>query len=275
MRTITRSVPLHDETEFVETSGLRVRYRIRGSGPPLMMIHGIGAPLEFWSRLEDDLSDFQTIAVDAPGSGGSSNPPRGFGMRHFAGVLDDVVTYLALDSVNVLGLSLGGMMAQELARRSPNRVERLVLASTTCGLGSVPARPKTLAAIASPLRFYSRRHYEQIAPMLYGEQITQDRSLLDELMEIREGTTPSLMGHFIQLKAACTWTSLPWLRSLEMPVLVIAGSEDRVVPAVNGRLLASRVRDGRLEIIEGGSHLCLLQEPGRTSRLIRDFLQED
>jgi pimeloyl-ACP methyl ester carboxylesterase len=149
-----------------------------------------------------------------------------------------------------------------------------VLASTTCGIGSVPASPKILAAIASPRRFYSSRHYEQIAPMFYGEQITEDPSLLQEHMEIRKRMRPSLRGHFVQLKAAFTWTSRPWLRSLEMPVLVIAGSKDQVVPAANGQMLASTVRDGRLEIIDGGSHMCLIQEPGRTSQLIRDFVHE-
>jgi pimeloyl-ACP methyl ester carboxylesterase len=188
--------------------------------------------------------------------------------------MDDVLIHLELDTVNVLGLSLGGMIAQELAHRSPERVEKLVLASTTCGLGSVPASPKTLAAIASPLRFYSRRHYEQIAPMMYGQQIREDPSLLREHMEIRKHIRPSLRGHFVQLLAACTWTSRPWLRSLEMPVLVFAGSEDQVVPPTNGSLIASAVRDGRLEIVQGGSHLCLIQEPDLTSQLIRDFLRD-
>jgi poly(3-hydroxyoctanoate) depolymerase len=259
-------------TEFIESYGQMVRYRVHGDGPPLLMIHGIGAPLEFWSRLEANLEDFRTITVDPPGSGRSSNPRLHFGMRQFAGILDDLIAHLELDSVNVLGLSLGGMMAQELAHRSPDKVAKLVLASTTCGLGSVPASPKVLAAIMSPLRFYSRRHYEQIAPMMYGDQVAEDRSLLTEHMEVRKRIRPSVVGHFIQLKAAFTWTSRPWLRSLEMPVLVIAGGDDQVVPVANGRMLASTVRDGRLEVIAGGSHLCLLQEPRRASQLIADFV---
>jgi poly(3-hydroxyoctanoate) depolymerase len=274
MQTVIRSIPQDGETGFVETSGQRVRYRVRGDGPPLLMLQGIGAPLEYWSRLETKLQDFQTITVDAPGAGYSSSPRGRFGMRQFASVMDDLLTHLELDRVHVLGWSLGGMIAQELAYRSPQRVEKLVLASTTCGLGSVSASPKTLTAIASPLRFYSRRHYKRIAPMMYGDQITGDSSLLDEHMEIRRLCRPSLRGHFAQLRAAATWSSRPWLRRLEMPVLVIAGADDRIVPVANGRMLASAVRNGRLEIIDGGSHLCLLQEPGRASRLIRDFLQE-
>jgi poly(3-hydroxyoctanoate) depolymerase len=274
MRTITRSSRLQDETGFIETGGQRVRYRVSGDGPPLLMIHGIGAPLEFWSRLETELDDFQTITVDPPGAGQSSTPHGRFSMRQFAGVMDGVLAHLEVDRVNVLGLSLGGMIAQELAYRSPRRVEKLVLASTTCGLGSVPANPKVLAAIANPMRFYSDRHYRHIAPMMYGQQVTEDPSLLDEYIEARRQCRPSLLGHFVQLTAACTWTSRPWLRKLEMPVLVIAGADDQVVPVANGRMLASAVADGRLEVIEGGSHLCPIQEPVRSAQIIRDFLDD-
>jgi poly(3-hydroxyoctanoate) depolymerase len=275
VRTTSPSISQHGETGFIESAGQGVRYRVRGDGPPLLMIHGVGAPLEFWRPLEEELEDFQTITVDAPGAGRSSTPRGSFGMRQYAGVMDDLLTHLGLDSVNVLGLSLGGMMAQELAHRSPQRVEKLVLASTTCGLGSVPVHPRAWAAIANPARFYSRRHYRKIAPILYGRQIIEDPALLEEHLEIRRRCKPSIRGHYAQLRAASTWTSLPWLRKLDMPVLVIVGSDDQLVPVINGRMIASTVRDGRLEIIEGGSHVCLVQESAHTSRLIRGFLQED
>jgi poly(3-hydroxyoctanoate) depolymerase len=270
--TMAASIPRHAETGFIETAGQGVRYRVRGDGPPLLLIHGIGAPLEFWRPLEARLDDFRTITVDPPGTGRSSTPRGRFGMREYATVMEDLLTHLGVGRANVLGLSLGGMMAQELAHRSPQRVRKLVLASTTCGLGSVPVPPRTWAAVANPTRFYSHRHYRKIAPILYGEQIVEDPALLDEHLEIRRRCRPSIRGHYAQLRAAIAWTSRPWLRKLQMPVLVIAGSEDRLVPVANGRMIASSVRDGRLEIIDGGSHVCLLQHAPRTSQLIRDFL---
>jgi pimeloyl-ACP methyl ester carboxylesterase len=69
------------------------------------------------------------------------------------------------------------------------------------------------------------------------------------------------------------WSSRPWLRELDMPVLVISGSDDQLVPLANARMIASAVKAGRLEIIGGGSHACLLQEAARTSQVIRRFLQ--
>jgi pimeloyl-ACP methyl ester carboxylesterase len=262
------------ETRFMKTAGLRVRYRVRGDGPPLLMIHGVGAPLEYWRPLEARLGRFQTITVDPPGSGHSSRPRGRFSLREYAGVMEDLLEYLGIGSANVLGLSLGGMMAQELAHRSPGRVDKLVLASTTCGLGSIPVPPRAWTAIANPARFYSEAHLRKIAPLLYGERIVGDPALLDEHIEIRRHCRPSMRGHYVQLRAAATWTSRPWLRHLRMPVLVITGSDDRLVPIANGRIIAKAVPNGRLEIINGGSHVCVLQE-ARAAQLIGDFLDED
>jgi poly(3-hydroxyoctanoate) depolymerase len=272
MHMITPNIQRHDYVGYVESQEQRVRFSIRGDGPPLLMINGVGAPLEFWRPLEERLSDFQTITVDAPGAGESSTPRGRFPMRRFAGVIDDLLTLLRVDSASVLGLSLGGLIAQDVALRNPGRVEKLVLASTTCGLGSVPVPPRVAAKVFSPLRFRSARHYRKIAPILYGERIRKDPALLDEHIEIRRRHPTSMRGYYVQLRAAATWTSRPWLHQLRMPVLVIIGSDDQLVPLRNASIIASAVPNGRLEIIEGGSHVCLLQEAARTSDLIRDFL---
>jgi pimeloyl-ACP methyl ester carboxylesterase len=263
MRSVTPNATRDGETAFVETAGQRVRYRVRGDGPPLLMIHGIGAPLELWRPLESKLSDFRTITVDPPGTGHSSTPRGRFGLARHAEVMDDLLTHLGLDSANVLGLSLGGMIAQELARRSPERVEKLVLASTSCGL-----KASLMAALgATPARFRPRPQVER-APT-----ISSDPSLLRLQWEAMGEYTPSVRGYVGQLRAAVTWSSRSWLGELEMPVLVIAGDDDPVVPLANGRIIASSVRDGRLEVIPGGGHLCLFKEPVYTSQLIRDFLR--
>lgn len=113
------------------------------------------------------------------------------------------------------------------------------------------------------------------APILYGERIIEDPALLEEHIELRCHCRPSMRGHYAQLRAASTWTSRPWLRDLQMPVLVISGSDDRLVPVANGRMIASAVANGRLEVIDHGSHVCVIQETSRTSRVISEFLAED
>jgi pimeloyl-ACP methyl ester carboxylesterase len=263
-----------NETGYIETTGQRVRYRVRGDGPPLLMIHGVGASLELWRPLESLLGDFRTITVDPPGAGRSSTPRGRFGMRRFAGVLDDLLTHLGVESASVLGLSLGGMMAQELAYRRPDRVERLILASTSCGWGSTPGNPMAMAVIATPARYYSRRHFNQVAPILYGKQILSDRGLLEEQWHIRHRLRPKLRGYAVQMGAAWTWSSLPWLGKLEMPVLAITGSDDPIVPATNSRQIVSKVRDGRVEVIPGGGHLAVIEEAHAAARMLRNFIRE-
>jgi pimeloyl-ACP methyl ester carboxylesterase len=150
------------------------------------------------------------------------------------------------------------------------RARKLILASTACGVGSVPSPPLRLAAMVSPLRFYSRDLCTKMATVFYGDD---DTELLREHMEIRARIPTSVRGFYVQMAAAATWSSLPWLHDLDLPALVIYGTADRAFPAVNGRLLARRLRQVRLEMVSGGSHMWLLQEPERSARMITEFLE--
>lgn len=263
-----------EHSGYFHSAGQRVRYRTRGDGPPLLMIHGIGAPLEFWQPLEPKLNGFRTITVDPPGSGLSSLPEGHFGMAQYAEVMDDLLTHLRLHSANVLGLSLGGMIAQELAHRSPDRIDTLVLASTAPGWTLNPAR---LAAFATPARLLARRLGGRSAASsgtVPADDEREDFFLLKLHWQARQTFSPSLRRYALGLRAAWTWTSRPWLSQLAMPVLAISGSDDPIVPAANGRYIASTVRNGRLEIFPGGGHLCILRESTKASRLISAFVRD-
>ena len=176
------------------------------------------------------------------------------------------------------------MIALELARQSPARVERLVLASTPVS-GSV--NPIELMANMTRVRYPARRPFEpaarrfervgqrlaQGAPAGYEQQAVAESSLLQLLWELQGQHSPSVRGFLVQLLAASTWSSRPWLSTLDMPLLAISGSDDRIVPPANSRTIASTVANGRLEIIPGGGHLVLLKQPTRAAELIRDFLR--
>lgn len=261
------------QSAYFTSLGQRVRYRVQGDGPPLLMIHGIGAPLELRGPLEPKLAaDFQTITVDPPGAGHSSTPEGRFRMPEFAQVLDDLLTHLRLPSANVFGLSLGGMMAQELAHRSPHRIDQLVLASTSIGWN---ANPRTSALLtARALRRERRLRKQEVRGPSRGDRKGEDEfSLLRTHWELRRTYRPSARGYRLGLAAAWTWTSRPWLRRLAMPVLAIHGSDDPLVPVANSRIIASTVQNGRLEIFERAGHLAVLRDSGRAARLIREFLQ--
>jgi poly(3-hydroxyoctanoate) depolymerase len=120
-------------TEFVAVDGLRLRMVRHGEGRPLLLINGLGAALEMWMPLVRHLGDYEVITFDMPGCGLSTTPRRPLGMRALAGIVDAMMRTVGRSRAHVVGYSLGGLVAQELAYRHPRRVDRLVLCATTAG----------------------------------------------------------------------------------------------------------------------------------------------
>ena len=166
-------------TRFVVVDGLRLRVRVEGSGDPLLLVMGLGGNVEMWGPLVGAMDGRQTIAFDAPGTGESDLPRRPLGMSGLARLVAKLLGELGYDRVDVLGVSFGGAVAQQLAIQHPERVRRLILAATTYGLGAVPGNPLTLAILLTPLRYYSRSYLELVSPYLYG-RAGEDQGLGDE-----------------------------------------------------------------------------------------------
>jgi len=243
-----------------------------GVGPPLLLVMGLGGNIEMWEPLVEELRDFQTIAFDAPGTGESDTPRWPLSMRRLAAITAQLARSLGHPRVDVLGVSYGGAIAQELAHRHPERVRRLVLAATSFGVGSLPGRPGALALLSTPYRYYSRGHLRAVAPRLYGGQIARRPRLLDEHAYSRLGHAPSVRGYLWQLAAIAGWSSLPFLRRLRMPVLVLTGDDDPIIRVTNARVMAALIPRARLRILRGAGHLFLVDQAAESAQLIRDFL---
>ena len=259
---------------FVLVDGHLLRVSIRGEGPPLLLVMGLGGNIEMWDPLERALSGhgIQTIAYDASGTGHSPTrllPQRMPGLARQAAHLLDALGH---PSAYVLGVSYGGAVAQELALGNPHRVRRLVLASTSCGLGGVPGNPLALSLLATPLRYYSPTFLRLTAGVLYGPTITEKEDLLREQINARRARPPTVWGYASQLIAGAGWTSWPWLGRIAAPTLVLAGDHDPIVPPRNARILTRRIPDARLELVPGAGHLLLLDQAERCATLITDFI---
>jgi poly(3-hydroxyalkanoate) depolymerase len=259
---------------FVRVDGDLLRVSVRGEGRPLLLVMGLGGNIEMWDPLERALNarGVQTIAYDASGTGDSPVrwvPLRMPGLaRQAARVLDT----LAQPTADVLGVSFGGAVAQELALANPHRVRRLVLAATACGIGGVPGNPLSLALLATPLRYYSPAFLRRTAGVLYGP--TTNGHLLREQLNARRARPPTMWGYFSQLAAGVGWTSLPWLHRIRTPTLVLSGGADPIVPPVNGRILAARIPKARLEVVPNAGHLLLLDHADSCAATITEFLDE-
>ena len=268
------------EIRYIELDGVRLRTSIRGVGRPLLLLTGIGASLDLSAPFEHALNvhGVQTIAADAPGTGASTRYRRPRRMPGLARTFELMLDTLEYEQVDVLGVSFGGILAQQLAHQAPSRVRRLVLAATgagVAGLGGVPGSPRAMLALATPRRYQSPDYFRRIAGALYGGQARRDPDALLRGSIAPFSAPPSVRGYIDQLYAISFWTGLPWLWRLSQPTLVLTGDDDPIVPAINGRILARIIPNAQLEIIRGAGHLFLLERPAEIATLVADFLTSD
>jgi poly(3-hydroxyalkanoate) depolymerase len=257
---------------FVRAAGLRLRVGRRGNGRPLLLVTGIGAHLDMWAPFARHAGERELIAFDPPGAGLSQRPRGPLRMGGLADVVRKLLDELRLERVDVLGYSFGGALAQELARRAPDRVRRLVLCATGPGLGGSPPRPVAALMLATPARYYHPRLLAMTLPHIAGGRTAREPGVLAAHAGERLQRPPDPLGYAFQLYAIAGWSSLPWLKRLAQPTLVVAGEQDPSVPLRNARMLAARIPDARLHVVHGGGHLFLLDEPENAAGTIREFL---
>ena len=271
---------LEDEPAMLKRSGVlnvgrqRVRMSLvnEGAGRPLLLINGIGATGDLFDDFRVHLTERESIAFDAPGVGGSPAPPWPWRIRWYARVIDQMLAELGHDAVDVLGLSWGGALAQEFARRHPDRVRRLVLVATTPGVISLPGRPAALAVLMTPWRYYSPAYLEAVAPTLYGGAVRAHPEMMSRHSQVRSTRPPSPAGYVWQMSALRRWSSLPWLKSLPMRTLVMAGDDDPIIPLRNGKMMANRIPRSTLHVVEGGGHLFLFTRAEEMAGVVTEFL---
>jgi poly(3-hydroxyoctanoate) depolymerase len=259
---------------FVDVEDVRLRTSVRGAGSPVLLITGLGASLELGRPFEDRMVALghRVISFDAPGVGRSSTYRIPRRMPGIARTVHGMLSRLGYTQVDVIGVSLGGVVAQQLAHQSPDTVRRLVLAATGAGLGGIPGSPRALFPLITPRRYRDPGYYRRIAGRIYGGGLRQNPAAFADV-SLPQLDATSTLGYAHQLYAISGWTSLPWLHHLPQPTLVLHGDDDPIVPAVNARILARRIPDSRLEIVRGGGHLFLLERPAESARLIAGFLE--
>jgi pimeloyl-ACP methyl ester carboxylesterase len=245
--------------------------RQRGAGRPVLIVNGLGASVDMVAALEERLAAVaHTISVELPGAGRSPTPRRPLSIAAMAKVLTDLLEELGHEQVDVLGFSLGGIVAQQLAHDAPERVRRLALASTACGWGSLPGTFEALTLISMPIRYHSRSLYERTIRFTSPA----DRDLLlrvPGLAESRLRHPPPILGYMYQLTAGALWSSLPWLSEVEAPTLILTGDGDLLVQAANGIQLARLLPESRLHVLAGAGHLYVCDPESPALPLLVDF----
>jgi poly(3-hydroxyoctanoate) depolymerase len=237
-----------------------------------LLLTGIGANIEMWGPFVRHLHGREIIALDAPGTGLSARPRYPLRMRGLARVVASLLDELELAAADVLGYSFGGLLALELAYRSPSRVRRLVLCATAQGLPVVPPNPLPALMLMTPARYYNQQLFNFMVPRIAGGRTRRDPSQLESQLAARLARPPQLLGYAYQLYAASGWTAVPWLWRVRQPTLILAGDDDPIIPLANPRIMTRLMPNARLRIIEGGGHLFLLDQPESVTTDIRAFL---
>jgi poly(3-hydroxyalkanoate) depolymerase len=261
----------------VAVGGQRLRVAVRpgtGSGrPPLLVCNGIGAPLEvlepFVAALDPEI---EVVRFDVPGIGGSPPPRYPYRLAGLVGLTGRLLDELGHDRFDVLGISWGGALAQQLAFQNPRRCRRLVLAATATGSLMVPARPGVLLRMVTPRRYRDPQYLREIAGEIYGGRLRTRPDLAEPLIA-SHGRMTSGRGYLLQLAASAGWTSLPWLRLIRQPALVLAGDDDPIVPLVNARIMARLLPSARLHVYPDG-HLGLILCADELAPVIASFLAD-
>jgi 3-oxoadipate enol-lactonase len=263
----------------VSTAVLRARngevelaYELLGDGPPLLLIQGLGYGGRGWGPVLEPLAeDFTVVAFDNRGFGASDVPAGPYSIRELAEDARAVLDAAGLERAHVVGASLGGMVAQELALAYPERVDRLVLACTTPGGDAsfpMPARTVSLMLEAPAMPpDVALRKFAENAVGADGR-----KELIDRIVAYRTTNPPDPAGWQSQAAAGATHDALDRLEAIKAPTLVVHGTEDAVVDPRNSELLADRISGARLELLPGCGHLPFWEEPETFTSLIREFL---
>ncbi|MFK7751554.1 MAG: poly(3-hydroxyalkanoate) depolymerase [Sedimentitalea sp.] len=238
---------------------------------PVLMFNGIGANLELGFPFLKALKDTPAIIFDVPGVGGSPMPKLPYRPASLARMAKHLLEQLGHDRVDISGVSWGGGVAQQFARQYPRICRRLVLVATSSGWTMVPGKPNVLSKMASVKRYTDKGYMRTIAAEIYGGDFRDDSTLINAHAS---GMRPSSQaGYMLQLLAMTGWTSVPFLWRLRQPTLIMAGTDDPLIPVANAHLLHRLIPNSRLELIDNG-HLFVVTQPEQTAQTVEAFLTE-
>jgi pimeloyl-ACP methyl ester carboxylesterase len=275
--------------ELQETTihGHRVAYRMAGSGPPVILIHGITSSSENWKTVGPMLAEHYTVlAPDLVGHGHSAKPRGDYSMGAFASGVRDLTVALDLGPATVVGHSLGGGVAMQFAYQFPERAVRLALIDSG-GLG---------ATVHGLLRAATLPGSELVLPFLAGSRVLKTGEAVGRLLSrvgIRVGTDAAEMarGHaslgdrearlaFVHTLRASIDPRGQRVRATdrlylaaELPLLILWGARDRIIPVGHGRRAHEMVPGSRFEVFESAGHFPHLDEPERFVRTVRDWIE--
>jgi 3-oxoadipate enol-lactonase len=264
-------------TRFARNGPVALAYDVRGRGSPLVLIQGVGVGRWGWEPVADRLARrFQVITIDNRGIGASDTPPGHYSTRMMADDVLAVLDHAGIRQASLVGTSLGGMIAQELALAHPERVDKLVLVATIPGgPRSRPMPLPTTYLFAWAPFMTGQAKLQQFVHATLGPETLRRRPKVARRLAARKLAHPqSQHGWRAQTEAGMLFNPLGRQRRITQPTLVVHGTADQVVDPGNAEVLTGLVPGARLQRFDGAGHLLYWEQPKRFVRVVTDFLTD-
>ena len=255
----------------VEIRGHSIAYRSAGNGHPLLLLHGFLCDSRVWRREFEDLSDqFRVVAWDAPGAGESSDPPDPFSIADWAVCLTEFLDSLDIERAHVLGLSWGGLLAQELYRLDPKRILTLILADTYAGWKGSLGEEMSEQRLARCVRESLLPPHEFVARWVPVEFFTDaGAKLQEEMAAVVSDFHP--LGFRLMARALADNETTDLLSTIEVPTLLLWGEDDRRSPLHVAERFRTTIRGAELAVIPRAGHVSNMEQPEAFDAHVRRF----
>jgi pimeloyl-ACP methyl ester carboxylesterase len=262
----------------VKLSDIGIYYETHGKGEPLVLIMGFTGTTEVWDCQIPDLSrEYRVVAFDNRGSGRSDKPDIPYTMPMLAQDTAELLDALGIVTCHVYGVSMGGMIAQEFAIRCPERVISLALGCTSCGGEHFILPDEETMAFLLGMEHRGQLTPEEMVreslPFAFTQGFIDNNSdMVEQYVSMQMEHWPPPHSFMRQVEAMMTHDTYDRLPQIKAPTLVISGGVDRQVPVENARVLASRIPDAELVILQNIGHAFFIEAAEQANEVILDFL---
>lgn len=260
-----------------QINGINLYYEEMGSGEPLLLIMGLGGHSMHWLFQSSVLSQsYRVIVFDNRGAGRSDAPAGPYTTREMAADAAGLLDHLGIQRARVVGWSMGGMIAQELALARPEQVERLVLLASLAKQKEWAGAWLSFAAQAREREMDARGLVMWGMPWMYTPSFLQDAARVDAALNqsLLDPFPMGAQGYAGQAEACRTHDALDRLGGIAAPTLVMVGSEDILTPPYYSREMAERIPGARLQLLESGGHGAPIEYPQQVNEALLAFLGE-
>jgi pimeloyl-ACP methyl ester carboxylesterase len=256
-----------------EINGIKIDYRDEGSGPAVIFIHAFPLNQSIWDDQVAALKQsYRTITLDLRGFGSSDAPAGPYSMEEMAADVRALMTKIGLDDAVFVGLSMGGYISLAFYRSYPEQVRALVLADTRASADNEEGRERRMRSAERAEREGAQAIAGEMLPMLLApETIEKNAALVARVRAMIESNSPSAIAS-AQRAMAGRPDSSRLIERMNIPVLVIVGSEDSLTKVEESKAMSDKIPGSRLRVIEGAGHLSNVERPAEFNRALADFL---